>query len=114
MGKDGYRDTLIDPPHTRRGVGVRPSTKTVRDPARLLNHVLSGYLVEHHLGSGSMGAVYRAKHVDTNRVVALKVLHEDYRDRPIAVARFRREATMASRLGHPHIATLVEAVAGPE
>jgi eukaryotic-like serine/threonine-protein kinase len=114
VAKDSYRDTLIDAPGTRRGVGVRPSSKAVRDPARRLNHVLSGYLVEHHLGSGSMGAVYRAKHLDTNRVVALKVLHEDYQDRPAAVARFRREAMMASRLGHPHIATLVEAIAGPE
>jgi eukaryotic-like serine/threonine-protein kinase len=106
---DDERDTLVEPKKTRVGTGA-PSAPSTRDPSRLIGHVLAGYLVEEHLGSGAMGAVYRAKHLDTHRVVALKVLHDDYRDRPKAVARFRREATMASRLGHPHIATVVEMI----
>jgi serine/threonine-protein kinase len=111
---DDERDTLVDPKKTRVGVVARPSSRPQRDPSRLLDHVLSGYLVEQHLGSGAMGAVYRAKHLDTQRIVALKVLHDDYRDRPKAVARFRREAAALSRLGHPHIAALVELIETPE
>jgi serine/threonine-protein kinase len=110
MAGDDERDTLIEPRKTRVGTGAPSTLPPARDPSRLIGHVLAGYLVEEHLGSGAMGAVFRAKHLDTQRVVALKVLHDDYRDRPKAIARFRREATMASRLGHPHIATVVEMI----
>ncbi len=54
------------------------------------------------LGEGAMGAVYKARHTDLGRTVAIKVMHPHVMRRPKAEARFRREAQAASRLQHPN------------
>ncbi|MBL0219676.1 MAG: serine/threonine protein kinase [Myxococcales bacterium] len=100
------RDTLVDAKKTRLGVG---GTKGKADP-ELVGQVVGGYLVAELLGSGAMGAVYRGSHIDTNRVVALKVLHPHLLDETSVVERFRREARVAARLGHPHIGGVIELV----
>jgi serine/threonine-protein kinase len=100
------RDTLIDAKKTRLGVGGSKD-KPAED---LVGHVIDGYLIEEQLGSGAMGAVYRASHIDTNRVVALKALHAHHLHEASLVERFRREAKLAARLGHPHIGGVIELV----
>ena len=61
------------------------------------------YTVEGLLGRGGMGAVFVASHVRLpGKKVAIKVLHPDVADAE-SLARFRREAEIASRLGHPNI-----------
>lgn len=67
--------------------------------------VLGDYCIEHTLGSGAMGVVYRARQISLDRAVALKVLpkHLGTRD-PRFIARFRREAGLAAAIHHPHIA----------
>jgi tRNA A-37 threonylcarbamoyl transferase component Bud32 len=55
------------------------------------------------LGSGGMGAVYKARQKQLNRVVALKILPPET-DRAEAFAeRFMREAQSLARLSHPGI-----------
>ncbi len=76
----------------------------------LVGTVVGGYLVQEKLGAGAMGVVYRAVHLDTTRVVALKALRSDFLDEAAAIQRFRREAQVAARLGHPHVGGLVEIV----
>ena len=100
------RDTLIDAKKTRLGVGGSKD-KPAED---LVGQIVGGYLVEEQLGSGAMGVVLRASHIDTNRAVALKVLHAHLLDQPALVERFRREAKLAARLGHPHIGGVIELV----
>ena len=63
---------------------------------------LGPYQILDRLGEGGMGTVYRARHRDLDRVVALKVLPADRVDEA-AVARFRNEMKAAGRLGHPNI-----------
>ena len=59
------------------------------------------------LGSGGMGAVYRATDPSLNRYVAIKVLtHRD----PRYVERFRREAQVLAKIGHPSIIQIYEIV----
>ena len=76
----------------------------------LAGSVVGGYVIEAQIGAGAMGAVYRASHLDTNRVVALKSLHEHHLHEPTTVERFRREARLAARLGHPNIGGVFELV----
>jgi len=63
---------------------------------------LGPYEILGRLGEGGMGTVYRARHHDLDRVVALKVLPADRVDEA-AVARFRQEMKAAGRLDHPNI-----------
>ncbi len=59
------------------------------------------YRIEHLLGKGAMGAVYRAHDLELDEVIALKVMtfaHED------AVDRFRREVRLARRVTHSNVA----------
>lgn len=68
---------------------------------------IPGYVVLDLVGRGGMGKVYRARHVDLERIVALKVLVRDPDER--SLARFRDEARAVARLQHPNIASLYEA-----
>ncbi len=61
------------------------------------------YRIDRLLGSGGMGAVYRAEHVHMRKTVALKVLHREMTLVPEVVARFEREAIAASRVDHPNV-----------
>ncbi|MET0793773.1 MAG: serine/threonine-protein kinase [Polyangiaceae bacterium] len=70
----------------------------------LLGTVLAGrYRIEELIGSGGMGAVYRAEHVHMRKAVAVKVLHKEMTAFPEVVARFEREAVAAGRIEHPHV-----------
>ena len=75
----------------------------------LIGEVLDGkYRVHAVLGSGGMGAVYRATHVGTGRDVALKVLLPELSARESLVDRFRREAQAAGQLRHPNIVDVTD------
>jgi len=53
-------------------------------------------------GAGGMGEVYKARDMRINRLVAIKVVNEDFS------SRFEREARAISGLNHPHICTLYD------
>jgi tetratricopeptide (TPR) repeat protein/predicted Ser/Thr protein kinase len=68
---------------------------------------LGRFEVVSHIGSGGMGAVYKA--VDpAGREVALKVLAPEVAARPTALERFRREARHGVKLRHENIVGLYE------
>jgi predicted Ser/Thr protein kinase len=74
---------------------------------------LGGYTVVREIGSGAMGAVYRAED-DGGHPVALKVLHR-HLDDPAARERLRREAAALQGLRHPAVARVLDAeLEGPE
>src|ERR1700722_10149858 len=60
------------------------------------------FLIESVLGQGAMGAVYRAKWLPLDKVVALKVMNPDIAGDEAFTARFHREAKAASKLDHPN------------
>lgn len=89
------------------GVSQASTTSAKVDP--LIGTVAAGrYRVEKLLGSGGMGAVYRAAHVHMRKLVALKVLHKEMTYLPEVVARFEREAVAAARIDHPHVAAATD------
>jgi len=66
--------------------------------------VAETYQVTRLLGRGGMGAVWEASHLRLpGKRVAIKVLHTDVATDQEALARFRREAEIATRLDHPNI-----------
>jgi serine/threonine protein kinase len=66
------------------------------------------YDIEGIVGTGGMGAVYRARQRGMEREVAIKVLHPHFAADPRAVKRFFREAQSAARLVHPNIVTVYD------
>jgi serine/threonine-protein kinase len=53
-----------------------------------------------------MAVVYRARDLMLERLVAVKVLREDYSGDPAFQERFRQEAKAAANLSHPNIVTM--------
>ncbi|HEX9296931.1 MAG TPA: serine/threonine-protein kinase [Polyangiaceae bacterium] len=66
--------------------------------------VLGGtYRIERLIGEGGMGSVYEASHLRLPRRFAVKLIHSHIASRPEIFERFRREAEIASGIGHEHI-----------
>src|SRR5262245_54072412 len=62
------------------------------------------YRITRLMAEGGMGSVWRADHLRLpGKRVAIKVLLPQVAENEEALARFRREAEVASRIGHPHI-----------
>ncbi len=65
--------------------------------------ILNGsFQILQKVGSGGMGAVYRALQREMNRMVGVKILHPKLASRSDLVLRFRREARAMSQLTHPN------------
>ncbi len=61
------------------------------------------YRLEHQLGSGGMGSVWLATHLELGSKAAIKCQLDHRADSPEAIARFRREARAAAQLHSTHI-----------
>src|SRR3712207_3573136 len=70
--------------------------------------VVSHYRLLDPLGEGGMGMVYRAEDLRLGREVAIKLLRTDATMSADWLARFQREARLASSLQHPNICTIHE------
>ncbi len=101
-------DTLPDPSIGRKldiqgGLFLDPA-----DPTALIGQTLDGrYRIDHFLGAGGMGAVYRGHQLAVGREVAIKVLYSDQTTEE-GVLRFEREARAASSLNHPNTITVFD------
>jgi serine/threonine-protein kinase len=70
---------------------------------QVLRRLGAHYQVVRELGRGSMGVVFLARDIALHRLVAIKVLREEFAASDDARERFRREARMTARLSHPSI-----------
>ena len=74
-----------------------------------MNRILNGrYRIDGIVGDGGMAVVYRGWDLVLNRVVAIKVLREQYATNDSFLARFRREAQSAAGLSHPNIVNVYD------
>jgi len=71
--------------------------------------VLGAYVLLERIGEGGMGQVYKARHQNLDRVVALKVLRQDLLKRDDLVKRFHREIQLVATLSHPNIVLAFDA-----
>jgi serine/threonine protein kinase len=78
-----------------------------QDQPNHTGHVLAGrYEIIDEIGRGGFGMVYRARQVNMDREVAVKVLPPQFMAIEDVVARFKREAHLSSRLKHPNTITI--------
>lgn len=80
-----------------------------RDDQNRVGSLIGNYRLIAHLGSGGMGAVYRAINISLNKEVALKTLPANRMKNPKAVARFQREMRAIGKLDHPNIVRALDA-----
>ena len=66
------------------------------------------YRIERFLGVGTIGTVYVARHVRSNGLYAVKVLHRKLAASPELYQRFQDEASLIATLRHPHIAPITD------
>jgi len=95
-----------------------PTAKTIADEARHTRGffdglpaalpVLPGYDILGEMGRGAMGVVYRARQLNLNRLVALKMIRDGALAGPQQLSDFQREAEAAARLAHPNIIHIYE------
>jgi serine/threonine protein kinase len=78
---------------TSKGTGV----------TSLVGQWLGEYQMEAELGRGTMGVVYRARHGQSGKPFAVKVLIDVLCADVTFVTRFMREASTVARLNHPNI-----------
>ena len=60
------------------------------------------------IGSGGMADVYKARDSKLNRLVAVKVLRQEFRMDKTFVGKFQKEAQAAAGLSHPNIVSVYD------
>lgn len=68
------------------------------------------YEILEQIGSGGMSVVYKAKCHKLNRLVAIKVLKDEFSSDSTFVSKFKMEAQAAARLSHPNIVSVYDVV----
>jgi predicted Ser/Thr protein kinase len=67
------------------------------------------FRIEREIGTGGMGTVYLATHLDLERPVAVKIIKAEFATDTDVADRFFREARTMAKLRHPNAATIFDA-----
>lgn len=70
--------------------------------------LINRYEILEKIGSGGMAVVYKAKDTLLGRLVAVKILHEQFAQDETFVRHFRREAQSGAGLSHPNIVSIFD------
>ncbi|MFL6302231.1 MAG: protein kinase domain-containing protein [Candidatus Sulfotelmatobacter sp.] len=88
--------TRQNPPPTAVTPGSPPAPGVLLlQPGILLGN---RYQIIHMLGEGGMGAVYKAKDIELDRVIALKVIRPELASNPEILQRFKQELILARQV----------------
>lgn len=100
---------------TRVGLAAGQGKTTVRDDSAAQDASLvigrtiaAKYRLDAVIGTGGMGAVYRATRLLIGDQVAIKLLHQEHVSEAQASERFRREAQAAARLKHTNAVSIYD------
>ncbi len=77
-----------------------PGQPAMLEPGQLLGQ---RYEVLQILGEGGMGAVYKARDIELNRMVALKVIRPDLATNQSIIDRFKQELLLATQVTHKNV-----------
>ena len=77
--------------------------------------VIAGrFRIEREIGTGGMGTVYLATHLDLERPVAVKIIRREFAGDADVADRFLREARTMAKLHHQHAAMIFDAGSLPD
>ena len=79
-----------------------------RGLGRFTGEMLGRYRIGELIGRGGMGEVYEAVDVDSEAVVALKLLHPHLLSEPASEQRFLRESELAASLRVPNVVAVLD------
>jgi len=98
---------IITPPKLAPRVDPVPRASKAHEVDELIGQRIDRYQCNALLGSGAMGRVYLARHMDLHRNCALKILPPMMVESDTAyIGRFTDEARAAAALNHPNIVTV--------
>jgi serine/threonine protein kinase/tetratricopeptide (TPR) repeat protein len=78
-------------------------------PVLSIHKVLGGrYEILEMLGEGGMGAVYKARDIEVDRLVALKVIRPELAANPEVLRRFKQELVLARQITHKNVVRIYD------
>ena len=96
--------TMVDGITRPASQGSRFSSFFVSAAVLKTGDVLGGrYDIEQLLGEGGMGAVYKAKDRELDRLVALKLIRPELASNPAIPTRFKQELLLAHQVTHKNV-----------
>src|SRR5215470_13870556 len=106
--RDG--SNLLDARGLSSNSGAQTATQSKSEENdSMIGRVIAGrFRVLSKVGEGGMGSVYKAQHIKINRLTAIKVLTSELANNQEFVARFQREAEMASQIDHPNAVAIYD------
>jgi len=97
---------ITQPPASEAATIVQPK-EPQSDP--MIGRTIAGrYRLLEKIGQGGMGAVYKGQHIKMNRITAIKLLTSELVSNQEFIARFQREAEMASQIDHPNAVSIYD------
>src|SRR5579884_2756570 len=66
------------------------------------------YEIQQLLGEGGMGAVYKARDIELDRLVALKVIRPELAGNPAILQRFKQELILARHITHKNVVRIYD------
>ncbi len=76
--------------------------------------VAGRYLLEHRLGEGGMGAVWRARDLELGRVIALKTIRPELSSDESLLKRFKQELLLSRQITHRNVIRIFDFIADGE
>jgi len=94
--------------------GVRAMRRDLRNEVSRIERKLGQYRLEHKMGEGGNGAVYRASHAFLRRPTAVKLMNAEFARSEQARERFEHEVQAMSSLTHPNTVAVYDYGQTPE
>ena len=107
--KMATNDSVVDPDFEQTHITPKSKRQRFEAPAaEQLNALFPNLEILELIGRGGMGAVYKARQPELDRLVAVKILPQEIKGDPGFGDRFLREARTLAKLNHPNIVAVYD------